>query len=162
MVATKEQEQTRIIVEDLGEHSYVGHAMDGALEIAEKNIEDDAACSLKKALEISDKRVQDLELTLKRVREVSNRRYDIIQRLTSEREEAKMSDELMWNLFKMLNKSIERTQQEMLDVAEQMATMTLAGDASKKEAEKYKKLQDTLFNYKRTVDELKNWKERQK
>lgn len=50
-MTTKEQErkaleQIRKIVEGLGEYSYVGTAMEGVLEVAEQNIEYDAAFSL--------------------------------------------------------------------------------------------------------------------
>lgn len=50
MIATKDQERAalvkiRKIVRDLGEDSYVGTAFDGAFELAEENIENDAAFS---------------------------------------------------------------------------------------------------------------------
>lgn len=54
MYATKEQERTalekiRKIVAELGEDSYIGTALDGCLELAEQNIENDFACSMKAA-----------------------------------------------------------------------------------------------------------------
>lgn len=53
---TKDQERSalqkiRSIVESLGPNSYVGTAFEGCFEIAEKNIEDDFACSLKQQVE---------------------------------------------------------------------------------------------------------------
>lgn len=58
MIATKEQERAAItkiqkIVDSLGESSYVGTALKGVLEIAEQNIEYDAADSLLQRLEIA-------------------------------------------------------------------------------------------------------------
>ena len=52
MMATKDQErkaleQIRKIVAGLGRNSYIGTAFEGCFEIAEQNIEDDAACSMK-------------------------------------------------------------------------------------------------------------------
>lgn len=52
MAATKEQERKALarikkIVEELGEDSYIGMAFDGCFELAEENIENDFACSMK-------------------------------------------------------------------------------------------------------------------
>ena len=49
-MATKEEERKALakiqkIVKDLGENSYVGTALDGALDLADQNIDDDAAYS---------------------------------------------------------------------------------------------------------------------
>ena len=49
-MATKEEERKALakiqkIVSDLGENSYVGTALDGALDLANQNIDDDAAYS---------------------------------------------------------------------------------------------------------------------
>lgn len=51
-MTTKDQERQAIekirkIVEGLGENSYVGFAMDGILELAEDNIREDTAYSMK-------------------------------------------------------------------------------------------------------------------
>lgn len=65
-MTTKEQERQAIakirrIVEGLGENSYVGTAMEGVLEVAEKNIDYDAAFSLKGEVEVSVKRQRETE-----------------------------------------------------------------------------------------------------
>lgn len=54
--ATKEQErkalaQIKKIVESLGKDSYIGTAFEGCFEIAEENIENDFACSMKQRAE---------------------------------------------------------------------------------------------------------------
>ena len=54
--ATKDQEREALekikaIVESLGPDSYVGTAFEGCLEIAEENIENDFACSMKQRVE---------------------------------------------------------------------------------------------------------------
>ena len=60
MMSTKEQElkaleKIRKIVEDLGEESYIGTAFEGCFEIAEENIENDFACSMKNRWETERK-----------------------------------------------------------------------------------------------------------
>lgn len=59
-MATKEQElkaleKIRKIVEDLGEGSYIGTAFEGCFEIAEDNIGNDFACSMKQRWEAAEK-----------------------------------------------------------------------------------------------------------
>ena len=59
-MTTKDQERKalekiRKIVEELGENSYIGTAFEGCFEIAEENIENDFACSMKQRLETSEK-----------------------------------------------------------------------------------------------------------
>ena len=54
--ATKDQEREALekikaILESLGPDSYVGTALEGCLEIAEENIENDFACSMKQRVE---------------------------------------------------------------------------------------------------------------
>lgn len=60
MAATKEQERKalekiRKIVEELGEDSYIGTAFEGCFEVAEENIENDFACSMKQRAESAEK-----------------------------------------------------------------------------------------------------------
>lgn len=60
MMATKEQElkalaKIKKIVDDLGEDSYIGTAFEGCFEIAEENIENDFACSMKQRAESAEK-----------------------------------------------------------------------------------------------------------
>lgn len=65
-MTTKEQElkalgQIRKIVENLGEDSYIGLALEGCFEMAEENIENDFACSWKQKAESAEKRAQRAE-----------------------------------------------------------------------------------------------------
>ena len=64
MIATKEQElkaveKIRKIVESLGTDSYVGTAMEGVLEIAEENIQNDFACSMKNRAELAERELKN-------------------------------------------------------------------------------------------------------
>ncbi len=66
MITTKEQERKALkkikaIVEGLGENSYVATAFEGCFEIAEENIEYDAADSLKERLEIAEKLAKEFK-----------------------------------------------------------------------------------------------------
>lgn len=65
-MTTKDQERQAIekirkIVEGLGENSYVGFAMDGILELAEDNIREDTAYSMKERAEIAQKDARKAE-----------------------------------------------------------------------------------------------------
>lgn len=65
-MTTKDQERQAIekirkIVEGLGENSYVGFAMEGVLELAEDNIREDTAYSMKKNAEIAWERADKAE-----------------------------------------------------------------------------------------------------
>ena len=66
-MTTKEQErkalaQIRKIVEGLGDDSYIATAFEGCFEVAESNIENDWACSMKQRAETAEKKVKTLEL----------------------------------------------------------------------------------------------------
>lgn len=63
MTATKEQErktlaQIKKMVADLGADSYIATAFEGCFEIAEKNIENDFACSMKQRAESTEKELE--------------------------------------------------------------------------------------------------------
>jgi len=76
MITTKEQERKaldkiRKIVAELGDDSYVAAAFEGCFEVAEQNIDNDWACSLKEQVESRDKEIFKLQL------ENSNLRLDL-------------------------------------------------------------------------------------
>ena len=65
-MTTKEQERAAVekirkIIEELGENSYVGFAMEGVLELAEENIREDTAYSMKERVEFIEERAQEAE-----------------------------------------------------------------------------------------------------
>lgn len=65
-MTTKEQErkalaQIKKIVEGLGEDSYIGTAFEGCFEIAEENIENDFACSMKQRYERASEEAASFE-----------------------------------------------------------------------------------------------------
>lgn len=65
-MTTKEQErkaleQIKKIVESLGEDSYIATAFEGCFEIAEENIENDFACSMKQRVESAEKQAAEFK-----------------------------------------------------------------------------------------------------
>ena len=73
-MTTKEQErkaleQIRKIVEGLGEDSYIGTAFEGCFEIAEQNIENDWACSMKQRAETAERNFERTHEAWKKVSE---------------------------------------------------------------------------------------------
>lgn len=60
----KALEQIRKIVEGLGEGSYIGTAFEGCFEIAEENIENDFACSMKQRKEAAEFAEDELRLKI--------------------------------------------------------------------------------------------------
>lgn len=83
-MTTKEQErkalaQIKKIVDSLGEDSYIAAAFEGCFEIAEENIENDFACSMKQRAESAEAKAEGLEI------EVDNRKA-VIYELSTERD----------------------------------------------------------------------------
>ena len=82
-MTTKEQErkaleQIKKIVEGLGENSYIGTAFEGCFEIAEDNIKNDFACSMKQAKEMAEKQFIDAKDIIKcREQELADREKEV-------------------------------------------------------------------------------------
>ncbi len=135
-MTTKEQErkalaQIRKIVEGLGPDSYIAKAFEGCFEIAEENIENDFACSMKqradsasesmhksheKVIELKEKLVEaSKELCTKdtkiksleaRVTQLEQRRDDLLKQVKEGSDTAVQN----WNMY--------REQQDRADAAE--------------------------------------------
>lgn len=103
-MATKEQErqalaQIKEIIEGLGKASYIGMAMEGMIEDAEENIENDFALSMKDRYEGEKKKVEllsddleqarkELELARKTCADESGRRRELWDRLQATEKDA--------------------------------------------------------------------------
>lgn len=88
--ATKDQEREALekikaIVEALGPDSYIGTALEGCFEIAERNIENDFACSMKRRAEAAERKAEELEKKVSAL-ELDNR--DLRLAIKKEKEEA--------------------------------------------------------------------------
>lgn len=92
--ATKDQERKALekikaIVEALGPDSYIGTALEGCFEIAERNIENDFACSMKRRAEAAERKAEELEKKVSAL-ELDNR--DLRLAIKKEKEEASATE----------------------------------------------------------------------
>lgn len=132
-MTTKEQERQAIakirrIVEGLGENSYVGTAMEGVLEVAEQNIEYDAAFSLKGEVEVAEKRQKEaaeenekLKKLLEEERKIAN---DLRAQLTKAQSIANrmaMPIQMYEELIEILNERKEEEENRTREAADRMA-----------------------------------------
>lgn len=159
-MTTKEQERKalekiRKIVEELGENSYVGTAFEGCFEIAEENIEDDAAYSMKSRFEYSEKRlVAALEenKTLKNGLECAKVEKE---RWEEEREQlraAQLYSSLQDKLVKILEERVSNCDTNCFDITQQL--ITAEPDDFQRLQEKAKKVMADRANYSNTLRQL--------
>ena len=95
--------QIKKIVESLGSDSYIGTAFEGCFEIAESNIENDWACSMKQRAESAEKKVTKLELDNRDLRaaikkakeEASKKQTELEEKLVDLNSRALSSDDLV-------------------------------------------------------------------
>lgn len=121
-MVTKEQElkaleKIKKIVEELGEDSYIGMALDGCFEIAEDNINNDFACSMKQRWQSAEKETEKFSLRLKERDNQIEQLKKEIKGLESDREElAQKCESLSENNTKLWNQY--RECQERAELAE--------------------------------------------
>lgn len=94
-MTTKEQErkaleQIKKIVAGLGEGSYIGTAFEGCFEVAEENIENDFACSMKQRAEHAEKINDELH---KKIREATSEMMRARDHAAGVEEQLKKSEE---------------------------------------------------------------------
>lgn len=65
----KALEKIKKIVEELGDDSYIAVAFEGCFDIAEDNINNDMACSMKQRYEIADKEAWEAQKSNKELKE---------------------------------------------------------------------------------------------
>lgn len=147
-MTTKEQERQAIekirkIVEGLGADSYVGTAMAGVLEVAEQNIEFDAAFSLKAQAELAEKEAAQLkktmeqqEMELKDLRENLKRQKEATGEAMKVAEQRKMYDWMYECIVDMAAGEGRRLEREKEELAAQMAAAIM--DKGMEQADKEK------------------------
>ena len=172
-MTTKDQERQAIekirkIVEGLGENSYVGFAMEGVLELAEENIRDDTAYSMKRSAEIAQEQTDELKeeiKTLKKRNETIHRaeieNKDAANRLSLENErlrkeikENQIPEELMHECYCMAYDKEAEAVGKMERAADQMAAAIIAGEDVHGFAEEYKKQKANRSRYRKVMEEL--------
>lgn len=151
-MTTKEQERQAIekirkIVEGLGENSYVGFAMEGVLELAEDNIREDTAYSMKKEIEDPKKTVEKRGTTIS----------ELNTELCNVRAEAKANEipeELVQEMYCMAYDKEAESIGKMERAADQMAAAIIAGEDVHGFAEEYKKQKANRSRYRKVMEEL--------
>lgn len=136
MIATKDQErkaieQIRKIVDNLGENSYVGAAMEGVLELAEDNIENDFVQSMKESVETAEKRAHELEEELEQARACI------------------LPEEVRQKFYGIAFDKKYKAQAEAMTAAERMAEAVECGENARPDA----------IRYRETTEEVKEWKD---
>lgn len=132
-MTTKDQERQAIekirkIVEGLGENSYVGFAMEGVLELAEENIREDTACSMKERAEIAWER--------------------------AEAKANEIPEELVQEMYCMAYDKEAESIGKMERAADQMTEATIAGEDAHGFAEEYKKQKENRNRYRKVMEML--------
>lgn len=147
-MTTKEQERQAIekirkIVEGLGANSYVGTAMDGVLEVAEQNIEFDAAFSLKRQAELAEKEAEELKKTvgqqekeMERLREQMETERQEAGEARREVEKRQMPDWMYESIINMAAEEGRRLERGKEELATQMATAIMDKDMEQADKEK--------------------------
>lgn len=125
-MTTKEQErkaleQIKKIIAGLGEDSYIGTAFEGCFEIAEQNIEDDFAFSMKQRWEKAEK---DSEY----FHEIANHEAAEIKRLEQEVQELKEDCKALNDRIHNLIGEKNMAQQEMMNERKDVTVETTDGN----------------------------------
>lgn len=136
MIATKDQERKAIeeirkIVDNLGENSYVGAAMEGVLELAEDNIENDFIQSMKESVETAEKRAHELEEELEEARACI------------------LPEEVRQKFYGIAFDKKYKAQAEAMTAAERMAEAVECGENARPDAIRYRAM----------TEEVKEWKD---
>lgn len=132
-MTTKEQErkaleQIRKIVEGLGEDSYIRTAFEGCFEIAEENIDNDFACSMKQRAESAEKKVGEykkirdelvednkaLEERARKAEELFNTKNETAIKYYAAWKDAEEKAITNWNKFREQEEKVEAFQQEII------------------------------------------------
>lgn len=179
-MTTKEQERQAIgkirkIIEGLGENSYVGTAMEGVLEVAEQNIEFDAAFSLKARAEMAAKDVEELEKknreqeeALKKLTEIIKKKENEeqmlrkeVERLQNSVKSLKLPEDVYKSLWEMTFDRAATVKEEMQALADRMANAALEEGAVniKELAQKYQSARRSQEIYEHVLATLESKQE---
>lgn len=165
-MTTKEQErkalaQIRKIVDGLGENSYIGTAFEGCFEIAEQNIENDWACSMKDRAESAEKKAAGLNDLVNDLGEKLQHAQGTIQYMqTNSRDSSlKAEEELkearkhaMWyelyrELWMHFTSEQEKAQSWLLHYADLMASTDPSDIAFTQAVKSYKATKDSIRDF---------------
>ena len=126
-MTTKEQERKALelikrTIESLGENSYIGTALEGCLEIAEENIDNDWACSMKERKEAAEAAEDTLRAKVGKLEQSIRFEEEHSKCLALENEEKERVNEVLRNRAKLA----EQTMKEEAERANRLAEKNLA------------------------------------
>ena len=126
-MTTKEQERKALelikrTIESLGENSYIGTALEGCLEIAEENIDNDWACSMKERKEAAEAAEDTLRAKVGKLEQSIRFEEEHSKCLALENEEKERVNEALRNRAKLA----EQTMKEEAERANRLAEKNLA------------------------------------
>lgn len=132
-MTTKEQElkalnQIRKIMDALGENSYIAAAFEGCFEIAEENIKNDFACSMKQRAESAERKAskleldnKDLRLAIQRAKEsASKTRSDLEQKLLEANSRVTLSDDDLCDIRALVSNAVCEAEDDAKKAASQI------------------------------------------
>lgn len=168
-MTTKEQERAAVekirkIIEELGENSYVGFAMEGVLELAEENIREDTAYSMKEHAELIEERAREAEKenkllkaelgTAKKITEENNKVIAKLKADVCELKANEVPEELIKEMYSMAYDKEAEMIEKMEKTADQMADASIAGEDVQRFAAEYKTQKEKRNRYARMMDTL--------
>lgn len=175
-MTTKEQERQAIeeirkIVEGLGENSYVGFAMEGVLELAEENIREDTAYSMKRSTEIAQEQTDELKEEIKILKkrnetihraEMENKaaanglslKNERLRKEIKEIKENQIPEELMHECYCMAYDKEAGAQKKMEQAADQMAEAAIKGEDTQSLAKEYQAQKNNRRRYEKIMQQL--------
>lgn len=176
---SKEQERQAIgkirkIIEGLGENSYVGTAMEGVLELAEDNIRDDAAYSMKQRAEGAERQVEELKEKNEEQAKVLEHMSEIVRRHNEEKKELRErvgkaerlaeKRKLPQNTYKKLIEIVKEIAREAeiqtihrADELEQCVGEEVISVEIKNMAEEYRRKRDDMKEYNQILRSLEQY-----
>lgn len=169
-MTTKEQERKAVekirkIIEELGEGSYVGMALDGCLEDAESNIENDFADSMKSRWESSEKKFAAAREEIEAQKTKMRLLQETIDRLQREQEAAEEREEAIRkkalspdDLDTLLALAVERI--TAIDLEVQNAAERIVESAGEPESAAFKNAVSDHRSAKRAADKYRALVER--
>lgn len=136
MIATKDQERQAIeeirkIVENLGENSYVGAAMDGVLELAEDNIKNDFTQSMKERIKEAEEELEEAKACI-------------------------LPEEARMKFYNIAFDKKYKAQAEAMTAAERMAEAVECGENARPDAIRYRAMTEEVKEWKDIIKLLDN------
>lgn len=140
-MTTKEQEwkalaQIRKIVEGLGADSYIATAFEGCFEIAESNIENDWACSMKQRAESAEEAAsrleldnRDLRLAIKKAKEEASKKQTALEEQIEKLNSRVLSDDDLCDCRSLVDNAGYEAEQEKTEAAKEIIRLAENADS---------------------------------